>query len=289
MNKNVVLSIVSLSFFTIIACGHNDSNKNTSKDTINVNNDTTYVETSLDVKSDVPMGAQAIIKAYPEMGITYRDNKIWFKDSTSIVYDDGKKKDFITLMEEADVEDMFSLKYDRGERPEFQADCGRCRCDAFLKKMYGNSAAEVQKHLTVIDWYGKKVKVTTVNGVDKQLKALQEELKKYPELDKYFVDCGGTFNWRPVRGTKNRQSAHSYGMTMDINTKFSHYWLWDNKNVAEDAELKVYNNSIPKQIVDLFEKYGFIWGGHWYHYDTMHFEYRPDILIYNGINPVFVE
>src|SRR5262245_1812136 len=27
-----------------------------------------------------------------------------------------------------------------------------------------------------------------------------------------------------------------------------------------------------------FEKYGFIWGGHWYHYDTMHFEYRPELL-----------
>ena len=35
---------------------------------------------------------------------------------------------------------------------------------------------------------------------------------------------------------------------------------------------------IPKEIVDVFEKYGFIWGGRWYHYDTMHFEYRPEFL-----------
>ncbi|MEJ2663631.1 MAG: M15 family metallopeptidase, partial [Spirochaetia bacterium] len=28
-----------------------------------------------------------------------------------------------------------------------------------------------------------------------------------------------------------------------------------------------------------FEKYGFIWGGKWYHYDTMHFEYRPELLV----------
>lgn len=26
------------------------------------------------------------------------------------------------------------------------------------------------------------------------------------------------------------------------------------------------------------EKHGFIWGGCWYHYDTMHFEYRPELL-----------
>ena len=31
-------------------------------------------------------------------------------------------------------------------------------------------------------------------------------------------------------------------------------------------------------IVKVFEKYGFIWGGRWYHYDTMHFEYRPEFL-----------
>ncbi|MBP9613702.1 MAG: M15 family metallopeptidase, partial [Sulfurospirillum sp.] len=26
------------------------------------------------------------------------------------------------------------------------------------------------------------------------------------------------------------------------------------------------------------EKYGFVWGGRWYHYDTMHFEYRPELF-----------
>ena len=31
-------------------------------------------------------------------------------------------------------------------------------------------------------------------------------------------------------------------------------------------------------IVEIFERHGFIWGGKWYHYDTMHFEYRPELL-----------
>ena len=26
------------------------------------------------------------------------------------------------------------------------------------------------------------------------------------------------------------------------------------------------------------ERHGFIWGGKWYHYDTLHFEYRPGLL-----------
>jgi hypothetical protein len=36
---------------------------------------------------------------------------------------------------------------------------------------------------------------------------------------------------------------------------------------------------MPLEIIDIFERHGFIWGGKWYHYDTMHFEYRPELLI----------
>ena len=32
------------------------------------------------------------------------------------------------------------------------------------------------------------------------------------------------------------------------------------------------------ELVNIFEKNGFIWGGRWYHYDTMHFEYRPEMF-----------
>jgi len=39
---------------------------------------------------------------------------------------------------------------------------------------------------------------------------------------------------------------------------------------------------MPQQIVDIFERHGFIWGGKWYHYDTMHFEYRPELLGMSG-------
>jgi hypothetical protein len=39
-----------------------------------------------------------------------------------------------------------------------------------------------------------------------------------------------------------------------------------------------WENRIPQFIVDAFEAEGFIWGGRWYHYDTMHFEYRPELF-----------
>ena len=79
-----------------------------------------------------------------------------------------------------------------------------------------------------------------------------------------------------MRGAK-RLSAHSYGMTIDIGVNFSDYWLWKNPGKGETDKI-VYANKFPLLLAEVFERHGFIWGGRWYHYDTMHFEFRPEIL-----------
>jgi hypothetical protein len=66
-------------------------------------------------------------------------------------------------------------------------------------------------------------------------------------------------------------------MTIDVNVNYSNYWQWDAKSTKENIKLN-FRNKIPLKLVKIFEKYGFIWGGNWYHYDTMHFEYRPELL-----------
>ncbi|MCI6802837.1 MAG: M15 family metallopeptidase [Prevotellaceae bacterium] len=63
-----------------------------------------------------------------------------------------------------------------------------------------------------------------------------------------------------------------------MNTTYSNYWLWSNPKCSETDKIQ-YTNRIPIEIVKVFEKHGFIWGGKWYHYDTMHFEYRPEFFI----------
>ena len=87
----------------------------------------------------------------------------------------------------------------------------------------------------------------------------------------------GTFVWRLISGT-NRLSMHSYGVAIDINLNLSHYWQWDCRCKDENVPLS-YRNKIAAQVVEIFEKHGFIWGGKWYHYDTMHFEYRRELLL----------
>jgi hypothetical protein len=82
-----------------------------------------------------------------------------------------------------------------------------------------------------------------------------------------------TYNCRAVAGSQIR-SMHAYGAALDINTAFANYWRWDSKSGSEP----IWKNRIPIEIVRVFERHGFIWGGYWYHYDTMHFEYRPELL-----------
>jgi hypothetical protein len=67
---------------------------------------------------------------------------------------------------------------------------------------------------------------------------------------------------------------HGYGAAIDISTRFADYWRW----VSDDRTRVRWRNRVPIQIVRIFEKQGFIWGGYWYHFDTIHFEYRPELL-----------
>lgn len=43
---------------------------------------------------------------------------------------------------------------------------------------------------------------------------------------------------------------------------------------------QVHFGSFESKIVEVFEKHGFIWVGSWYHFDTIHFEYRPELINY---------
>ena len=235
------------------------------------------VEGTIANKDSTPSFAKKIIEAYPEFNIKYSNNNLVFPDGTTILCDDGKDKSFTEKLDNCDIEDMFSMTYDvKVSQPAYLSDCGRGRCEALFKKMYGNNESAAREKLVYVDWFGEKIPFTKVNGAAEQLSKVASELSKQTQLSKYNTNAS-SFYWRKVRGA-NRQSAHSYGIAIDINTSFSNYWLWSNPNSSETDKLK-YANLIPIEIVKAFEKNGFIWGGRWYHYDTMHFEYRPEFLL----------
>jgi hypothetical protein len=190
--------------------------------------------------------------------------------------DQGKSPStFDELLDQADLVDQLSIPYPVGcpvATPSINEDPGRLRYEPFFTAMYGGTAKAVAKNLTSVDWFGQKVPVTTVNGIDKRLAAVASELASVAEYKKYLSPSAGTYNFRVIAGTK-RLSVHSFGAAIDINTKYSDYWRWD--GVGKPPK---YRNRIPCEIAKVFEKHGFIWGAKWYHYDTMHFEYRLELI-----------
>lgn len=230
------------------------------------------------LKTDtIPVYARRIIDAYPDFRIRYSDNRLIFQDSSAILCDDGKEKTFTGILDSCDVEDMFSMDYDTVSTiPSYLSDCGRARCEELFKKMYGSKDSEARKNLVIVEWFGRKLLFSKVNGAAGQLEKVAAELAERPHLKKYLTNST-SYYWRKVSGAK-RQSTHSYGIAIDINVSYSDYWLWSNPKAKESDQIK-YRNRIPMEIVRIFERHGFIWGGRWYHYDTMHFEYRPELVL----------
>jgi len=221
----------------------------------------------------------ALVRVYPDFLVSHDGRVLIWKDGTRMSVSDGRSdKSFQEKLRNPSILDQLSIPYVKGPLatpPGPQDDPGRFRNIAFFDKMYGDcSKGQVQKKLTKVAWLlktgGGFVQITTVNSVADKLRAVSEELDRLPpEINKYAFPSAGTFNCRAVKDTGNR-SAHAWGAAIDINTNFADYWLW--------AKNGGYRNRIPFDIVDIFERHGFIWGGKWGHFDTMHFEYRPELF-----------
>ncbi|MBL0373090.1 M15 family metallopeptidase [Rhizobium sp. KVB221] len=227
---------------------------------------------TLDEKIDI------LVKAYPETIAAVRDGHIVLRTGAApVVIDDGKARDHFQQLENGDVADSVDQLYEAGPcpiRPQHNVDAGRIRSEALMAGMYGDSAGAVRKQLVPVTWFGETLRVTEVNGVNRALEKVRDELAAQPELTKYLTPSAGVFNWRRVSGQTNL-SVHSFGAAIDLNTKFADYWVWSG---GKPGRVPDYRNKYPMDIIEIFERHGFIWGGRWYHYDTMHFEYRPELI-----------
>lgn len=230
--------------------------------------------------TDIKIYLDRLVRSYPDKVSGYDNEFLILKNGMRFRISDGRNnKTFEELLEKPDIDDMFYARYPMGEipkQPATNADPGRVRFEPLFIAMYGDcNKNEVSKNLRAIKWIpkhgGGSVKITAVNGVADALEAVSNELDALPDdLIIYLKPSSGTYNCRKI-ARSNAKSMHAYGAAIDINAKYSNYWRWSRGESR-------WQNQIPIDIVRVFEKHGFIWGGYWYHYDTMHFEYRPELL-----------
>jgi hypothetical protein len=223
--------------------------------------------------SHAPAAIRCLVRLYG--GAARLRGAEWFLETSagaSIPYDDGRAKSFDEQLATPDVEDAFRDRYRRGPllrvtRKDF--DPGRTRLGAVFAAAYGATAAEVEHALVRVRLVAGTVSVhaKAADALRRVAVRLDELVVEHPEWKPFFEPLGGGFNWRTVAGTE-LQSAHSFGVAVDLNPKLGAYWRWQ----------KEWKNQVPEAVVGAFESEGFAWGGRWFHFDTMHFEYRPELF-----------
>jgi len=212
--------------------------------------------------------------------VTERDGRPGLlADESFVPWSDGRKKTPAQRLDTPDLADLFVPLYRvppyNREAPQkitlVDHDPGRVRVEALLRQAYGRSAAIVQRELVQVPLRRNIVPVH--RRAAPAFRAVFMDLEKIASADPAaarFVDTlGGTYNDRNIAGT-HRKSAHAFGIAIDLNPALAQY----HQNVPGGA----WRTPVPETIVQAFESRGFVWGGRWYHDDTMHFEYRPELF-----------
>jgi hypothetical protein len=223
-----------------------------------------------------------LVRAYPEFLAGSDGHDLIWRDGTHMALGDALPiRSMQEQLRSGSILDQLRLPYPARVPlwPAPQQDPGRVRNRAFFDKMYGDCrSGQVTPALVPVVWLpktlGQVVRITSINGVDRRLAEVSRELDSLPaEFRRYLYPLGGTYACRSVADT-GQTSMHAWGAAIDLNPAAADYWLWHRSGGGTPA----YANRIPSEIVEIFERHGFIWGGRWVHFDTMHFEYRPELL-----------
>lgn len=158
---------------------------------------------------------------------------------------------------------------------------------SLYKELYAiTTKKSTKKQIVEVKLSGQYIKVHRL--IADKIKVIDANINKLaktdPEVKNYLksLDSVQAFNWRKIAGT-DRKSNHSFGIAIDVLPKKYRkkvlYWSWESDK--NEKWMLLPQSSLwtpPDQVIEIFLAEGFIWGGHWDRYDTMHFEYRPELI-----------
>lgn len=229
---------------------------------------------------------QRLVARYPDLLAGIEGATLVWKDGARMPLHDGREgKSFEDMLRTASIADQLRQSYMPGKPSAIPArndSPGRIRHAPFFARMYGDCAkGGVTPRLRNVVWMPRSkpqtIQVTRVNEVAGRLERVIDALERLPDRFKAFlIPSAGTYNCRVVADT-GMPSMHASGAAIDIATAQTDYWVWARGKKAGGGDIP-FRNRIPWEIAEIFEAEKFIWGGKWYHYDTMHFEYRPEMF-----------
>jgi hypothetical protein len=226
-----------------------------------------------------------LMLAYPEYvtGVEKTpEGKVYvvLKSGKKILYDDKKKKNSWQKSSNPDLQDSLEQIYPLADNQEIlpnHFNPGCVRVYALLSEVYGNSKEQILANLVKVSIGYKYVEFNSRNRAAEALQSVMQELlplaRRNNKIYAAAFPSSGAFNYRIIDGT-SRLSSHAYGIAIDLHSNKYDYWVWSNRDQGQRRL-----NAYPRQIVHIFEKYGFVWGGKWGNFDIMHYEYRPEIIL----------
>lgn len=231
--------------------------------------------------------AQRLIAAYPDARMTLEEDAggSYIRiGNTRLLFSPAAGCPAATpdQIEDAPLCALFSQPYPAGEggrHPAAGFDPGRIRNEAFLKLLYGENSAAVERETMVVELGGERLSFSKQYGaataMGRVAVRLERLMRDEPRTREYILPTAGSYFWRKIKGS-GKLSPHSFGIAVDLNVKKGIYWQWVRPGM--EAVVERVRRDYPQSIVDAFEAEGFIWGGKWSSFDFMHFEYRPELL-----------
>ncbi len=202
------------------------------------------------------------------------------KSGKKLLYDDKKEKNRWQKSADPDIQDMLEQLYPLSDITEIlpaNYNPGCVRIYPLLKEVYGTNKKQIQSNLAKVSIGYKFVEFNSKNNASEALKYVMQELlplaRESHKVYAVLFPSSGSYNYRLIEGT-NRLSSHAFGIAIDMNNNKYDYWRYATREEGQ-KRLAAY----PKEVVRIFEKCGFVWGGKWGNFDIMHYEYRPEFIL----------
>ena len=237
-----------------------------------------------DYETEMKQDILTLMLAYPGyiVDVEKVDDKVYciMKSGKKIIYDDKIKKSHEEKLANPDLQDVLEQVYPLDKNNNLMDknfDPGRARPYELLNEVYGNSKQAIQENLTNLKYGYTNYQFNSQNNANISLESALKEImplaKTRGDVGSILYPASGTYNYRVIAGT-GRLSPHSFGIAIDLKLDNRDYWKWSSE---EQGNKRV--SEYPKELVEAFEKNNLIWGGKWNHFDILHFEYRPEIIL----------
>lgn len=240
---------------------------------------------NIDYDTQMKQDILVLMLAYPEYIINVEktsDNKVYciMKSGKKIIYDDKLKKTHEEKLNNPDLQDLLEQIYPLNHITNIMDktfDPGRARHYELLNEVYGSSKSSIEKNLITLKYGYTNYQFNNKNNANTSLETVLKELmplaKNRPDINNILYPASGTYNYRVISGT-GRLSPHAYGIAIDLKSDKRDYWKWTS---IEEGQKRLLD--YPEDLVRPFENNNFVWGGKWGHFDILHFEYRPEIIL----------